>query len=75
MFNSTFASLVDQAVNDCITFGHGREVRHLDTESFKTSNVAVVANWTDDEESIEVAVYENQVLRFSYIEKIPEEHR
>ena len=74
MFNSTFSNMIANAVNDCIQYGKGRETTSLCTGD-KFNTVTVRADWANDEESIEVAVYENQVLRFYYVERIPEEYR
>ena len=75
MYNSTLARIIDEAINDCITYGSGQGIAHMETGGGRVGTVSVVTSWADDEESIEVAIYENQVLRFSYIERIPEEYR
>jgi hypothetical protein len=70
MYQSKLASLIDEAVQDCITYGYGKATQHVNGVDLK-----ILALWADTEEHIEVAIYENQVLRFSYFEQIPEEYR
>lgn len=74
MFNSTFTEMIDKAINDCITYGSGRETRSLNTGNH-VSAVSVRVDWGSDEESVEVNIYENQVLRFTYFEQLPEKYR
>ena len=70
MYQSKLASLIEEAVQDCITYGNGKANQHVNGVDLK-----ILALWADTEEHIEVAIYENQVLRFSYFEPIPEEYR
>lgn len=79
MFGSNFASMIDRAVNDCVLYASGRETATMETDPGKFSTVTVEARWsaywTDDDENIEVCIYENQVLRFSYIERVPDKYK
>lgn len=70
MYQSKLANLIDEALQDCITYGNGKASQHVNGVDLE-----ILALWDDTEERIEVAIYENQVLRFSYFEPIPEEYR
>lgn len=70
MYNSTFSSMIDNAVQDCIDYGSGQASCKIGGAAFKA-----VAVWAENEQDIEVAVHEGCVLRITFTEPIPEECR
>lgn len=70
MFNSKLASLIDDAVMECITFGRGKScIRNNST------TVEVIAEWAENETDIEITIRENYITRFTFTERVPEEYR
>ena len=70
MFNSIFSDMINNAVQDCIDYGSGQASRKIGGAAFKA-----VAVWAENEQDIEVAVYEGCTLRLAFMEPIPEEYR
>ena len=70
MYNSKLASLIEDAVHDCITYGCGR-ASYGDRRYY----IDVDAFWEENETDIEITVRENGVIRFTFTERIPEEYR
>ena len=70
MFQSKFASLIDDAVMDCIAYGRG--VAEYNTTGTK---VSVTAEWAENETDIEITIQENSIVRFAFFERVPEEFR
>lgn len=70
MYNSKLVSLIDDAVQDCITFGCGRA-----TSCNGRNTITVAADWAENETDIEITVQENGIIRFTFTEEIPEEYR
>lgn len=70
MFKSKIASLIDNAVQDCITFGSGK-ARHYDNGTA----IDVEAVWAESETEIEITIFENCAIRFSFTEEVPEQFR
>lgn len=60
MYRSKLASLIEDAMNECITFGQGI-TRHEST--------SVQADWTEENE-IQITIFENHAVRFSYTETV-----
>ena len=57
------AQMIEEAVEDCITFGRGRSYD-------ESSKFEVVAEWTEGEDEIEITVKESYIIRFTYTEKV-----
>ncbi len=61
MYNSRLAQIINDAVNDCITYGSG-------TVKSADSGIQVTAEWADNETDIEVTVMERGIVRFTWTE-------
>ena len=70
MYNSKLASLIDDAVQECITYGCGRAISRNGRYFLD-----VAADWAENETDIEITVQENGIICFTFTEKIPEEYR
>lgn len=70
MFQSKFASLIDDAVMDCLTFGRGSASHHANGTA-----VDVIVEWAENETDIEITVKENYIVRFTFTEQVPDEYR
>lgn len=70
MFESKFCELINETIQDCIDYGRGQK-----SDIINGAEMQVTADWADNEKDIEVAVYENRILRISFMEQIPEEYR
>ncbi len=71
MYNSKLASLIQDAVQGCLTFGCER-ISYLDSRG---NWITVAADWEMNETDIEITVQENGIIRFTFTEEIPEEYR
>lgn len=69
MYNSKLASMIQEAVNDCIQYGIGH------VKDYGKTCVIVSADWAMNETDIEITVTENGIIRFTFTEEIPEEYR
>lgn len=70
MFESKLSSLIDDAVMDCIAYGRGTASHHT-----HGTTVEVIADWAENETDIEITIKENQIIRFTFTEQVPEEYR
>lgn len=70
MYNSKLASLIDDAVYECITYGCGHVI-----SCNGRNTLEVGADWAENETDIEITVTENGIFRFTFTEEIPEEYR
>ena len=70
MYKSKLAAMIDQAVQDCITCGSGKETQKMNGET-----VTIVANWADNEKDIEIGLFTGCMLRGCFMERIPQEYR
>ena len=70
MYNSKLASLIDDAVQECITYGCGRA-----NSCNGRYTLEVGADWAMNETDIEITVLENGIILFTFTEEIPEEYR
>lgn len=73
MFQAKLSSMIDDAVMDCITYGRGTATCR-DPQSHGTT-VEIVAEWAENEKDIEITIKENQIVRFTFTEQVPEEYR
>ena len=72
MYRYKFASLIDDAVLDCLAYGSGK-ARHSDPTTGVT--IDVWAEWMENETDIQITVLENSIVRFQFADKVPEEFR
>ena len=72
MYRYKFASLIDDAVLDCLAYGSGK-ARHSDPATGVT--IEVRADWMENETDIQITVLENSIVRFQFTDKVPEEFR
>lgn len=70
MFQSKFASLIDDAVNDCLVYGRGTASHHANG-----TTIDVIAEWAENEADIEITVKENYIVRFTFTERVPDKYR
>lgn len=70
MFQSKFASLIDDAVMDCLNYGRGTASHHANG-----TTIDVIAEWAENEADIEIIVKENYIVRFTFTEQVPEQYR
>lgn len=70
MFNSKLASLINDAVMDCLAYGNGRASMGTTGTVFD-----VTAEWAENETDIEITIKENDIVRFTFTEYIPEVFR
>lgn len=70
MFKSKLSSLIEDAVMDCIAYGRG-------TVTYRTNGttVTITAEWAENETDIEITICENNIVRYSFAERVPEEYR
>lgn len=64
MYNSKLSQLIDQAINDCITYGAGKA---------DGDGLAISANWSQNEKDIEVYMTRDGRLFAEWLEKDIEE--
>jgi len=57
------AQMIEEAVDECITYGRGLA---YDT----AQKIKIVAEWAENEEDIEITIFENRIARFTYTEKV-----
>lgn len=60
---TNLAQLIEEAFEECITYGRGLA---YDT----TQKIKIVAEWAENEEDIEITIFENRIVRFTYTEKV-----
>ena len=70
MFESKLSSLIDDAVMDCIAYGRGTACLVING-----TMIDVIADWAENETDIEITIKENQIIRFTFTEQVPEEYR
>lgn len=70
MFQSKLSSLIDDAVMDCMSYGSGTASLHTNG-----TTVTITAEWAENETDIEITIQENSIVRFAYVERVPEEYR
>lgn len=70
MFNSKLSSLINDAVMDCLAFGRGTARYYANG-----TTVDVEAEWAGNETDIEITIFENCAIRFTFTERVPEEYR
>ena len=70
MFQSKFSAFIDDAVTDCMAYGRGT-ASHVSNGT----TVEVIAEWAENEADIEITIKENSIVRFTFIERVPEEYR
>lgn len=70
MFQSKLSSLIDDAVTDCMAYGRGTANYHT-----HGTTVEIIAEWAENEADIEITIKENSIVRFTFIERVPEEYR
>ncbi len=70
MFTPKLSALIDDAVTDCLAYGSGRAVL---TKGRCT--ISIYAEWCENETDIEITIKENDIIRFSYTETVPEQFR
>lgn len=66
MYTTELATLINEAVNDCILYGSGWRGRWT---------IDIYAEWAENETDIVITVKENRIIRFTFTEEIPEEYR
>lgn len=59
---TNLAQMIEEAVEECCTYGRGLA---YDT----AKKIKIVAEWAENEEDIEITVFENRIVRFTYAEK------
>lgn len=59
---SNLAQMIEESVEECFTYGRGLA---YDT----AQKIKIVAEWAENEEDIEITVFENRIIRFTYTEK------
>ena len=70
MFQSKFAELINDAVMDCIAYGKGKARIIQDGVT-----IDVEAEWAGNEADIEITIFENCIIRFTFTERVPEDRR
>lgn len=70
MFETKLSSLINDAVTDCLAYGRGAAIL-----SAKGTTVEVIAEWAENEADIEITIRENQIVRFTFTERVPEQYR
>ena len=70
MFYSTLATLVHQAINDCLAYGRG--AAHHCTNGVMLD---ICADWAENETDIEITIKENCIVRRTFTEHVPAEFR
>ena len=70
MFQSKLATLIDDAVMDCIAYARGTAGLHTNG-----TTVTVTAEWAENETDIEITIRENDIVRYSFVERVPEDYR
>lgn len=63
MFKSKLSTLIDEAVQKCIDTGAG--IARYEKDG---TILAVGAQWAENEKDIEITIFENCVIRFSFTE-------
>lgn len=60
MYNSKLAQLIDEAINDCITYGQGKA---------ESDGLTVMAEWSQNEKDIEVYMMKGGCITTDWMEK------
>lgn len=66
MFKTKLTALIDEAVQDCLTYGRGHE---------RQANIDVIVEWAENEADIEITIMQDLTIRFEYTETVPEKYR
>ena len=70
MLWTKFTALIDDAIMDCFSYGRGRaEIRKNGT------TISIIAEWAENETDIEITIKENDIVRFTFTERVPDEYR
>jgi hypothetical protein len=60
MYNSKLAQLIDEAINNCITYGEGKA---------EGDGLVIMAEWNQNEKDIEVYMMRDGVILGDWLEK------